>query len=169
MIKVSVILWMDKILHHFESMGNHCLLLFTRGNHPSRPSWVVQDSVHPQQGFLMLPYLCYGRRIGFPWGTGHLCFCGSVCFRVGTLCGVGSTEEGQRDRLRITASEGRKGDRSPRRAPRSRCRSSAKTEKVCGVCVGVGVFNCCCLFFGGGLVFLGDTTRKRRTQNAVVQ
>ena len=25
------LLWMDEILHHFETRGNHCLLVFTRG------------------------------------------------------------------------------------------------------------------------------------------
>ena len=24
-----LVLWMDEILHHFETMGNHCLLVFT--------------------------------------------------------------------------------------------------------------------------------------------
>ena len=28
-IEVAMILWMDKNLHHFETMGNHCVLVFT--------------------------------------------------------------------------------------------------------------------------------------------
>ena len=39
----SHILWMDEILHHFETTG-----WFLQGNHDSRVSQVVQDFVHPQ-------------------------------------------------------------------------------------------------------------------------
>ena len=35
---------MDKILHHLETKGNHCL----KGNNQSRVSEVVQDFVHSQ-------------------------------------------------------------------------------------------------------------------------
>ena len=42
------ILWMDKILHHLETMGNHCLLEFTGESSETRVSKVVQDFVHPQ-------------------------------------------------------------------------------------------------------------------------
>ena len=33
-----LILWMDEILHHFEIMGNHCLLLFLGESNHSRVS-----------------------------------------------------------------------------------------------------------------------------------
>ena len=41
------ILWMDEILHHFETMGNHCLLVFTR---EASFQGVLggEDFVHPQ-------------------------------------------------------------------------------------------------------------------------
>ena len=29
LLTVQVVLWMDEILHHFETMGNHCSLAFT--------------------------------------------------------------------------------------------------------------------------------------------
>ena len=40
-------LWMDKILHHFETMGNHCLLVFT-GNQtiPGLLRWCRILSIH---------------------------------------------------------------------------------------------------------------------------
>ena len=38
----SFILWMDKILHHFETTGNHGMLVFTGQSNHSRVSWVVQ-------------------------------------------------------------------------------------------------------------------------------
>ena len=37
-----VIQWMDEIPHHFETMGNHCLLTF------AGESWCEMDFVHPQ-------------------------------------------------------------------------------------------------------------------------
>ena len=40
------LLWMDKILHHFESLGNHCLLVFT-GNQKGfsgGAKWMLQPS-----------------------------------------------------------------------------------------------------------------------------
>ena len=43
----SELLWIDKILHHLETMGNNFSLVFT-GDHHSRACQVVQDFVHPQ-------------------------------------------------------------------------------------------------------------------------
>ena len=50
----DVILWMDEILHHFETTGNHCLLVFTGqsfsqgflGGAGFRPSTVLWDETH---------------------------------------------------------------------------------------------------------------------------
>ena len=45
----QVLLWMDKILHHFESMGNHYMLVFTGGIIlPGFLGWCEMDFVHPQ-------------------------------------------------------------------------------------------------------------------------
>ena len=49
LILLVELLWMDKFLHHLETVGNHSLLVI-RGNHPSRVSEVVWDFVHPQHG-----------------------------------------------------------------------------------------------------------------------
>ena len=46
--KVKEILWMDEILHHFETMGHHCLLVFTGESSFLIFVGVVQDFVHPQ-------------------------------------------------------------------------------------------------------------------------
>ena len=40
------VLWMDEILHQFETMGNRLFVGILQGNHHSRVSSVVQDSVH---------------------------------------------------------------------------------------------------------------------------
>ena len=45
--KEGDILWMDEILHQFETMGNRLFVGILHGNHHSRVS-VVQDFVHPQ-------------------------------------------------------------------------------------------------------------------------
>ena len=44
----ETLLWV--ILHHFETMENHCLLVYTGGDHHSRVSYVVQSGFrnHPQ-------------------------------------------------------------------------------------------------------------------------
>ena len=42
------LLWMDEILHHFETTGNHAMLVFTGESNHSRVSWMVQEFVHPQ-------------------------------------------------------------------------------------------------------------------------
>ena len=39
--------WMDEILHHFETVANHCLFAFIWKSY-SRVSYVAQDFVHPQ-------------------------------------------------------------------------------------------------------------------------
>ena len=44
----GAILWMDDILHPFETMGNHCLLVFTGESNHSMVSQVMQDFVHPE-------------------------------------------------------------------------------------------------------------------------
>ena len=54
------ILWMDEILHHFETTGNHGMLVFAGESNHSRVSWVVQDFVHPQY---------YGILISEEWAT----------------------------------------------------------------------------------------------------
>ena len=45
------LLWMDKILHHLETMGNHCLLGICRGTIiPGFLRWCEMDFAHPQYG-----------------------------------------------------------------------------------------------------------------------
>ena len=43
--KATELLWVDEILHHFETIANHCLLVFTLGKH--RPAgffrWCEMD------------------------------------------------------------------------------------------------------------------------------
>ena len=47
--KTLTILWMDEILHRFETMGSHCLLVFTGESFiPGFLRWCEMDFVHPQ-------------------------------------------------------------------------------------------------------------------------
>ena len=43
--------WTKSISHHFETMVNHCLLVFTWESNHSRVSWVVRNGFrnHPQK------------------------------------------------------------------------------------------------------------------------
>ena len=43
------LLWMNEILHHFETMGSHCWLVFTGESFiPGFLEWCEMDFVHPQ-------------------------------------------------------------------------------------------------------------------------
>ena len=45
----QTILWMDKILHHFETMVETVVCWYLQGNHHSRVSrWCEMDFVHPR-------------------------------------------------------------------------------------------------------------------------
>ena len=45
------IMWIDRILHHSETMGNHCLLVSTGETSETRVlRWCEMDFVHQQYG-----------------------------------------------------------------------------------------------------------------------
>ena len=50
------ILWMEELLHHFETIGRHCLLVFSGDSSETRVSerWCEADFVHPQHVLLFL-------------------------------------------------------------------------------------------------------------------
>ena len=66
---------MDEIMHHFETMGNHCLLVFTGESNHCRVSWLVRNSqpstvgVGIPHGFQLTlgkdPWLSLGKEIHF--------------------------------------------------------------------------------------------------------
>ena len=64
---VSTVLWMDEILHHFEAMGNHCLLVFT-GNQtiPGLLRWCRILSIHPMNASARLFFFLSSVPISWP-------------------------------------------------------------------------------------------------------
>ena len=50
-VMCTLILWMDEILHHVETMGNHCLLAFTEESSFQVLRWCRTSSIHSRFKF----------------------------------------------------------------------------------------------------------------------